>query len=295
MDFDLEAFLTLATFVTGLVWLLDVLFLAKKRRMSTQSTDQTPATTGATAAISKKHREPVVVEYAKSFFPVFLIVLLLRTFLVEPFHVPSSSMVPTLLVGDFILVNKYDYGLRLPVIHDKIIDLGEPQRGDVVVFHYPENSALSFCEQNPSCGAGGLQEVKRSAGTDYVKRIVGIPGDHIVYRGETLYINGIQAPDTNLGRYSGSDMMGAVLHQEILGNKAHQLLIIPGAEHNQGEWTVPPGHYFVMGDNRDNSFDSRYWGFVPEQALVGRAFFIWMNWDAFHNAKLWHRIGDVIH
>ena len=295
MDFDLEAFLTLAAFVTGIVWLLDALLFARKRRLKAEGTDMASVTGGMTVVVPKKRREPIIVEYAKSFFPVFLIVLLLRTFVVEPFHVPSSSMVPTLLVGDFILVNKFDYGLRLPVIHTKVLKLGEPQRGDVAVFHYPEATAVGFCEQNPSCGAGGLQEVKRSAGTDYVKRIIGIPGDHIVYRGETLYINGVKVPDKALGLYSGSDMMGAVLHQEKLDDMDHDLLIIPGAEHNQGEWTVPAGKYFVMGDNRDNSFDSRYWGFVPEQNLVGRAFFIWMNWDAFHNAKLWHRIGDVIH
>ncbi len=295
MDFDLEAFLTLATIVTGMVWLLDALFVAKNRRLKSQNADKTPVTSGVTTVVTKKRRVPILVEYAKSFFPVFLIVLLLRTFVVEPFHVPSSSMVPTLLVGDFILVNKFDYGLRLPVIHDKIINIGEPHRGDVVVFHYPEKTALNFCEQNPGCSTGGLPEVKHSAGTDYVKRIIGIPGDHIVYRDETLYINGAPVPDTDLGLYSGSDMMGAVLHQEKLGDNAHKLIILPGAEHIQGEWTVPPGRYFVMGDNRDNSFDSRYWGFVPEQTLVGRAFFIWMNWDAFHDAKLWHRIGDVIH
>ncbi|HVC28937.1 MAG TPA: signal peptidase I [Gammaproteobacteria bacterium] len=295
MDFDLEAFLTLAAFVTGIVWLLDALLFARKRRLKAEGTDIASVTGGMTVVVPKKRREPIIVEYAKSFFPVFLIVLLLRTFVVEPFHVPSSSMVPTLLVGDFILVNKFDYGLRLPVIHTKVLKLGEPQRGDVAVFHYPEATAVGFCEQNPACGVGGLQEVKRSAGTDYVKRIIGIPGDHIVYRGETLYINGVKVPDKALGLYSGSDMMGAVLHQEKLDDMDHDLLIIPGAEHNQGEWTVPAGKYFVMGDNRDNSFDSRYWGFVPEQNLVGRAFFIWMNWDAFHNAKLWHRIGDVIH
>lgn len=295
MDFDLEAFLTLATIVTGLIWLLDVLLFAKQRRSNAEGVGAVDLTKLATGNAAKKRREPIVVEYAKSFFPVFLLVLLLRTFVVEPFHVPSSSMVPTLLVGDFILVNKYDYGLRLPVIHNKILSIGEPHRGDVVVFHYPETSALQYCEQNPACGQGGLQEVRRSDGTDYVKRVIGIPGDHIVYRGETLYINGVQVPDKALGLYAGSDMMGAVLHQERLDDRTHGLLIVPGAEHNQGEWTVPAGEYFVMGDNRDNSFDSRYWGFVPEQNLVGRAFFIWMNWDAFHDAKLWHRIGDVIH
>ena len=294
MDFDLEAFLTLATLVTGLIWLIDALFFAGQRHRKAEGADNPTVTGAITGSKKKEGRDPILIEYSKSFFPVFLIVLLLRTFVVEPFHVPSSSMVPTLLVGDFILVNKFEYGLRLPVIHTKILQLGEPHRGDVVVFHYPETSALLYCEQNPSCGLAGLQEVRRSEGTDYVKRIIGVPGDHIVYRGETLYINGIQASDKDLGLYTGSDMMGAVLYREQIGKMTHNILVNPGSEHSQGEWTVPPGQYFVMGDNRDNSFDSRYWGFVPEHNLVGRAFFIWMNWDAFHDAKLWHRVGDVI-
>lgn len=297
MDFDLEALLTLATIVTGLIWLFDTLFFARQRRSKAGVVHEAQAAAGVAeaVAVTKQYRDPILLEYAKSFFPVFLIVLLLRTFVVEPFHIPSSSMVPTLLVGDFILVNKFDYGLRLPVIGNKILPIGEPQRGDVVVFHYPEASALQYCEQNPACGPGGLQEVRRSAGVDYIKRIIGLPGDHIVYRGETLYINGVQIPDKALGLYAGLDVMGAILHQERLGNMTHDLLIIPGAEYVQGEWTVPPGEYFVMGDNRDNSFDSRYWGFVPEHDLVGRAFFVWMNWDAFHEAKLWHRVGTIIH
>lgn len=293
MDFDLEAFLTLATIVTGLVWLLDALFFARKRRAQAANASGAQVT-DVNVSVAKKRRDPILIEYAKSFFPVFLIVLLLRTFVVEPFHVPSSSMVPTLLVGDFILVNKFNYGLRLPVIHYKIVPLGEPHRGDVVVFHYPEKSALIYCAQNPACGPGGLQEVRTSAGTDYVKRIIGLPGDKIVYRGETLYINGAQVPDKDLGLYAGPDTMGAVLHQEKFSDKTFNMLITPGAGHLQGEWTVPTGQYFVMGDNRDNSFDSRYWGFVPEHNLVGRAFFIWMNWDAFHDSKLWNRVGDVI-
>lgn len=284
-----EAILTLATIVAGLIWLVDALSFAGKRQLKSRDTDRVSGATG------KKPRDPILVEYAKSFFPVLLIVLLLRSFVVEPFHIPSSSMVPTLLVGDFILVNKFNYGLRLPVIHTKILSLGEPKRGDVMVFHYPEASALRYCEQNPACGPGGLQEVQRSAGVDYIKRTIGLPGDHIVYRGETLYINGAQVSDKALDLYAGSDMMGAVLHREKLGNMTHNLLTIPGADHSQGEWIVPSGEYFVMGDNRDNSFDSRYWGFVPEKNLVGRAFFIWMNWDAFRDSRLWHRVGDVIH
>jgi signal peptidase I len=295
MDFDLEAFLTIATVISGLIWMVDVLFFSRERNSNRNSVEGNDVVDGAVKTVSKRRKDPILVEYAKSFFPVFLVVLLLRTFVVEPFHIPSSSMVPTLLVGDFILVNKFDYGLRLPITHTKIIQLGEPRRGDVIVFHYPEASAAQYCEQNPACGPGGLAEVRRSGGEDYIKRVIGLPGDHIVYRGETLYINGVQVPDRALDLYVGSDMKGATLNREKLGNVSHELLIVPGAEHIQGEWTVPPGEYFVMGDNRDNSFDSRYWGFVPEQDLVGHAFFIWMNWDAIHDAKLWHRIGKVIH
>ena len=295
MDFDLEAFLTLATIITGLIWLSDVLYFSRHRLPKSTLGDQNKQDIAKTKSGKIARREPIVIEYAKSFFPVFLIVLLLRCFLVEPFHVPSSSMVPSLLVGDFILVNKYDYGLRLPMIHYKVVPIGEPQRGDVVVFHYPESSALRYCEQNPACGPLGLQEVRHSAGTDYVKRIIGLPGDRIVYRHETLYINGIEVPDKSMGLYKGPEISGAELYQENLGKVIHDILIIPGAQPVQGEWTVPADEYFVMGDNRDNSFDSRYWGFVPEKDLVGRAFFIWMNWDAFHDAKLWHRVGDVIH
>ena len=219
-------------------------------------------------------REPIVVDYSKSFFPVILLVLVLRSFLAEPFHIPSSSMVPTLLVGDFILVNKYDYGFRLPVLHTKLIPVGEPKRGDVVVFRYPGD---------PS--------------EDFIKRIVGLPGDHIVYRDKTLYINGVVMAKDALGPYSGpdADTEGSELAREHLGPMTHELLTVPGRFGNEGEWTVPEGEYFAMGDNRDNSNDSRYWGFVPEANLVGRAFFIWMNIDAFGNKALWHRVGSVIH
>ncbi|MGB9428367.1 MAG: signal peptidase I [Gammaproteobacteria bacterium] len=289
MDFDLEAILTLATIVAGLIWLIDALFFARKRHPGLPDADLTDA---AEKATTKKHRDPLLVEYAKSFFPVLLIVLLLRTFVVEPFHIPSSSMVPTLLVGDFILVNKFDYGLRLPVIHTKIIPIGEPKRGDVMVFHFPEQSAIRYCASNDSCAES---EIRKSAGTDFIKRVIGLPGDHIVYRGETLYINGVQIPDQALGLYEGPDLMGAALHRETLDNVVHDTLIMNGQPHRQGEWTVPAGEYFVMGDNRDNSWDSRYWGFVPEKNIVGRAFFVWMNWDAFHNSALWRRVGNIIH
>lgn len=270
MDFDLEFILTVLTILSGLVWLVDALVFSRRRHHRQQT--EGSAMAEEAPATKARRRDPLLVEYSRSFFPVLLLVLLLRTFVVEPFHIPSSSMVPTLLVGDFILVNKFDYGLRLPVIHTKIVKIGEPKRGDVIVFRYPPDPKV-----------------------DYIKRVIGLPGDHIVYRGETLYINGKPIPDKGLGFYTGPDQMGAVLHQENLGGVVHDTLIIPGMEHKQGEWTVPPGEYFVMGDNRDNSSDSRYWGFVPENNILGRAFFVWMNWDAFRDSALWHRVGTVIH
>ncbi len=267
MNFDFETLLTLTTLVAGLVWLVDAVFFSRKRRPRSPVPDATDA-----GKPEKKRREPIIVEYSKSFFPVLLVVLLLRSFVVEPFHIPSSSMVPTLLVGDFILVNKFDYGLRLPVLHTKILGIGEPHRGDVMVFRFPPDPKV-----------------------DYIKRVIGLPGDRIVYRNKTLYINGVQVPDRILGAYDGPDQLGAILRQEQLGKVTHDIVTIPGVASREGAWTVPAGEYFVMGDNRDNSFDSRYWGFVPQKDLVGRAFFIWMNWDAFRNSALWHRVGDVIH
>lgn len=263
MHFDFEAILTLATAITGLIWLIDALWFAKRRK---------GAAPAAGEAVLTKPREPILVDYSKSFFPVILLVLLLRSFLVEPFHIPSSSMVPTLLVGDFILVNKFDYGIRLPVVHTKIIKVGEPKRGDVAVFRYPGDTSV-----------------------DYIKRIVGLPGDHIVYRNKTLYINGVMMQRDVIGPYTGPDADGAELSREHLGSVEHEMLTIPGGYSREGEWTVPNGEYFAMGDNRDNSYDSRYWGFVPEQNLVGKAFFIWMNIDAFKNSSLWHRVGSTIH
>jgi signal peptidase I len=267
MHFDFEAILTLATFITGLVWLVDALWFAPRRLAAAPAPEP-----GTEAQAPAKPREPVIVDYSKSFFPVILLVLLLRSFLAEPFHIPSSSMVPTLLIGDFILVNKYDYGIRLPVLHTKLVNIGEPKRGDVAVFRYP-----------------------RDTSEDYIKRIVGLPGDHIVYRNKTLYINGVEMKQDLVGPYTGRDADGALLSHEHLGDVTHDVLTVPGQYSQEGEWTVPAGEYFAMGDNRDNSSDSRYWGFVPEQNLVGKAFFIWMNWDAFHDSSLWHRVGNVIH
>jgi signal peptidase I len=184
-------------------------------------------------------------------------------------------MMPTLLVGDFILVNKFAYGIRLPVLNTKIIDIGEPQRGDVVVFRYPKDPSV-----------------------DYIKRVVGLPGDRIGYYNKMLYINGKPVPEVPDGVYvgtgSGVSMSGASERLEQLGDVQHQILVMPRTPGLEGEYVVPENQYFVMGDNRDNSNDSRYWGTVPEQNLVGKAFRIWMNWDSANGGIDWKRIGRKI-
>ena len=228
--------------------------------------------------------EPWWVEYPKSFFPVLLIVFLLRSFVAEPFKIPSSSMRPTLEVGDFILVNKFAYGLRLPIVERKFVPLGDPHRGDVVVFRYPLNPAQ-----------------------DFIKRVIGLPGDAVSYQDKRLTVNGEAWPQQPDGTYSyleGMRFETMAMFAETVPTgevpKAHdaavdptlpavspgQVRAFPGRENcdynadGRGfTCKVPPGHYFVMGDNRDRSDDSRYWGFVPDDHLRGRAFFIWFNWD----------------
>jgi len=255
MDFALIMFTLLV--ITGGVWLLDRFVLQPKR--------------------TADGSEPWWVEYSKSFFPVILAVFLLRSFLVEPFKIPSGSMIPTLQVGDFILVNKYTYGIRLPIISKKIIRIGDPRRGDVMVFHYPENPSV-----------------------DYIKRVIGLPGDKIVYRNKKLFVNGVLQEQQQEGEYNyvegGLKFVHTERYSENLDGHSHDMLVNPemagvhlGAvgefpHRNNCSYTeeemrcqVPDGHYFMMGDNRDNSRDSRYWGFVPDNMIVGRAFIIWMN------------------
>jgi len=261
MIWDFAAILTMLVFASGFIWLTDAVFFAPKR--AALLSGQGDAEGGA--------RLPVLVDYAKSFFPVFLIVLLLRSFLVEPFRIPSGSMIPTLLVGDFILVNKFAYGIRLPVLNQKVIAIGEPERGDVVVFRYP---------LDPS--------------TPFIKRIVGLPGDVVTYRNKRVLINGVEVAlrpsGTFIGVRSAAPQTGAEQFREKLGEREHELLITPGARTLDGVFTVPDGHYFVLGDNRDNSRDSRFWGFVPDANLVGKAFYIWFNWD---HGPVFSRIGSI--
>ncbi len=261
---DFSTLMALIVVVSGAVWAVDSWFLAPRRR---------PAAAGERAG--ERPPRPAVVEYARSFFPVFLVVLLVRSFVVEPFRIPSGSMMPTLLAGDFIAVNKFSYGLRLPIMERKVFDVGAPGRGDVVVFRFPADGETVF-----------------------IKRIVGLPGDRIRYgRDRTLYVNGAAARQgegrTYTGAGSGSHMTGAEHRTETLDGRTHALLHRPGLPVAAGEWTVPEGRYFVLGDNRDKSHDSRFWGFVPEENLIGPASIVWMHWDWGHGIDL-GRIGTSL-
>lgn len=263
MSFDFSALLVLLTLLSGFIWLVDAVFLAPGRRAAIAESQA--------RGDEKAEDVPVLVEYARSFFPVFLLVLILRSFIVEPFRIPSASMMPTLLIGDFILVNKFDYGIRLPVLNTKIIDMDEPKRGDIAVFRYP---------RNPD--------------TPYIKRIIGLPGDTVGYKDKQLYINGQLVEQSTQGRYrtegKGSQMNGSILRVENLPGLAHRILIDKTSSGFDVELVVPDNQFFVMGDNRDHSSDSRFWGPVPEDNLIGRAFFIWMNWDG---GIEWKRLGFI--
>ncbi|OON62355.1 S26 family signal peptidase [Massilia sp. KIM] len=295
--------LFVAMVITGVIWCLDVFYLAKQRRRSADAAlaefDARHAKltangikvdeAGKRAALEHAIlRQPTWIEYSGSFFPVIALVFVLRSFLWEPFKIPSSSMVPTLLVGDFILVNKYTYGIRLPIINRKIIEVNDPQRGDVMVFKYPKDMSQ-----------------------DYIKRVIGVPGDKITYENKRLTVNGVPVAYTPLDDYL--DDQHPVYHKQFVeklpgkeGVTEHRILNTENrptfdlgtvenfpqreaCDYSYEKFTciVPEGNYFMLGDNRDNSQDSRYWGFVPDKNIVGKAIVVWMN---FGNPK---RIGGI--
>ena len=292
---NFSAVLVIIAAVTGLVWLVDSLLLAPRRNRAATAAGVEPA-----ARIV-----PTTVDYARSFFPVAIAVLLVRSFLFEPFRIPSDSMMPTLHDGDFIVVEKFAYGLRLPITHTKILGTGEPKRGDVVVFRPPFKPSQ-----------------------DWIKRVVGVPGDHVVVRDDRLTINGHEVPFKVTGTYSDGCYENMQIATEHLGAHVHRALLcpvplevtqdplpscprtdargyfcggnpppdaLPLTEQRVFSMTVPPHEYMMMGDNRDNSDDSRFWGFVPEKDLVGKATYIWFDWDP-HRAggPVWSRIGMKI-
>lgn len=263
MNFNFELILFYATLVTGVICLFDVIFLAKRRRARQHGKSELTL--------------PLIIDYARSFFPVLLVVFLLRSFLFEPFRIPSGSLEPTLLMGDFILVNKFDYGVRLPVAH-KIIKAGsEPQRGDIIVFRWPPNPSY-----------------------DFIKRVIGVPGDKISYINKELYINGNKIPQSFLAKVThyddGGEPVQAVENQEDLLGVTHRIYLDPARSgRDYKDIVVPAGMYFVMGDNRDDSADSRFWGFVSNKDIVGKAVLIWMSWDSMNTGVRWKRLGQPIH
>ena len=239
MDVDIPFILFWVVMVCGAIWLVDVLAF-KKRRL-----EKDP-----------EAEDPTLVDLAKSFFPVLLLVLVLRSFLAEPYQIPSESMVPTLEVGDFILVNKYAYGLRLPAVNTKVVDIGEPQRGDVMVFIPPHDSRY------------------------FIKRVIGLPGDEVRYENKVLYINGERLDYELIGDVQGRnhEYTGMREYSEQIGDSNHSIYKRPFYEEPQ-KWEVPPGRYLMLGDNRDKSQDSRFWGYATEDQIVGKAVAIWLHKD----------------
>ena len=265
MDFSLILFLALL--VTGSIILL--------YRLLTRGKESSVLAAG-NGEITEPD-QPVIVEYARALFPVILIVFVLRSFIVEPFRIPSGSMLPTLHVGDFILVNKFKYGIRIPVINKKIFPVSHPNRGDVMVFRYPVDPKLNF-----------------------IKRVVGLPGDVLSYKDKKLAVNGVEVSVEENGVYDfeQKNLKGRSANWliESIGEASHSILLDDNrGTRNLESVTVPEGHYFVMGDNRDHSNDSRFWRFVPESHVVGNAFFIWFSWKTLSGGGVeWSRIGDFI-
>lgn len=257
MNFNFELVLFYATLVCGVIALLDVIFWAKKRKQS-------------------QRKMPMIIDYARAFFPVLLLVFLLRSFLYEPFRIPTGSLKPTLDVGDFILVNKFHYGIRLPVVHTKIFSINEPKRGDIMVFRWPPNPSF-----------------------DFIKRVIGIPGDRISYINKELYVNGEKVPQSFVKNTTDKDESGTLwdvqLKAEDFFGIKHDIYQNPTKiSEDFHDIVVPKGMYFAMGDNRDDSADSRFWGFIPEENIVGKATLVWMSWNSDKFNVRWNRIGKII-
>jgi signal peptidase I len=270
MNFNFELILFWAVVISGVIALFDWIFLARKRKHAYANSIQG-------ALNPPEMKLPWIIEYAWSFFPSLLLVFLLRSFLFEPFRIPSGSLEPTLQVGDFVLVNKFDYGVRLPVIHKKMSKSGDPQRGDIFVFRYPPDPSINF-----------------------IKRVVGLPGDQIKYINKVLYVNGVEAQQTLVEKTTRVDEDGrkqdiAVKEENLLGVKHKIYQNVNQSSDNFDYITVPPGMYFAMGDNRDDSADSRYWGFVPEKNIVGKAVLVWMSWNSTDHSVRWKRLIKPIH
>lgn len=285
---NLPLILTLAVLITGAIWLIDLLILARPRKAKLAAVEQQFQTveladqhkkeayeTAKTAA----SKEPILVEYAKSFFPVLFIVFFLRSFLVEPFQIPSGSMIPTLQVGDFILVNKFAYGLRVPVLNKTFIPVGKPQRGDVMVFFPPHQPKTYF-----------------------IKRVIGLPGDKIRYTNNVLYLNDVEVKQEFVkkefpewGSFCMNNQLKLTVVNEDLNGVVHKMQKCdqPSSLGIDGTWVIDEGHYFMMGDNRDNSGDSRVWGTVSEDAIVGKAFAVWMHWEKPLSIPSFENVGVV--
>ena len=263
MDFALV--LAIAVSVTGIIWLMDLIWRRILKKFF------------VVHASGARRRGYWIIEYARAFFPVLLIVFALRSFVVEPFRIPSGSMLPTLQIGDFILVNKFKYGIRIPIVDNKVFELGSPDYGDVMVFKYPIDRGVNF-----------------------IKRVVGLPGDTIAYTDKKLFVNGKEVSQDVIGSYvietNASRRNETTRLNESFGrDESHNILIDENRWSSNMEFLVPEGHYFVMGDNRDYSNDSRFWGFVPDENLIGKAFFIWFSWDSAGGSGVnWSRIAAAI-
>ncbi|WP_267256996.1 signal peptidase I [Coxiella endosymbiont of Ornithodoros maritimus] len=256
MIVDFAFYLTVAVILTGVISFIDKLFLKKRR--------------------SPKAKASLSIEYAKIFFPVLLIVWVVRSFIIQPYHVPTGSLEPTVIPGDFIAVEQFAYGLRLPVFNKKILPISEPKRGEIALFRWPKDPKIVF-----------------------IKRVIGLPGDHIVYKHKQLYINGQEQKQNFLYKTNDVSSWGyrhiVNVKEENLDGVKHKIYVHPaGGETEDYNLIVPPRYYFMMGDNRDNSDDSRQWGFVPERDLIGKAFGIWMSWDKLLNQVRWDRIGNTL-